>query len=74
MHNDISEVSKGDSNIMGDFYHGNIKWDSLQSTGLEDQMFVCLVYDNFLTQHNIRTNQNGKGIIYSAVLTEIIRR
>ena len=36
---------------MGDFNHGNIKWDSLQSTGVEDQRFLCLVQDNFLTQH-----------------------
>ena len=36
---------------MGDFNHGNIKWDSLQSTGVEDQMCLCLVQDNFLTQH-----------------------
>ena len=32
---------------MGDFNHGNIKWDTLQSTGVEDN----LVQDNFLTQH-----------------------
>ena len=49
--NAISEVSKGDCIIMGDFNHGNIKWDSLQSTGVEDQRFLCLVQDNFLTQH-----------------------
>ena len=36
---------------MGDFNHGNIKWDTLQSTGVEDSMFLCLVQDNFLTQH-----------------------
>ena len=36
---------------MGDFNHGNIQWDSLQSTGVEDQRFLCLVQDNFLTQH-----------------------
>ena len=36
---------------MGDFNHGNIKWDTLQSTGIEDQTFLCLVQDNFLTQH-----------------------
>ena len=36
---------------MGDFNHWNIKWDTLQSTGLEDQMLLCLVQDNFLTQH-----------------------
>ena len=36
---------------MGDFNHGNIKWDSQQSTGVEDQKCLCLVQDNFLTQH-----------------------
>ena len=51
IHNAISEVSKGDCIIMGEFNHGNIKWDSLQSTGVEDQRFLCLVQDNFLTQH-----------------------
>ena len=51
IHNAISEVSKGDCIIMGDFNHGNIKWDSLQSTGVEDQRFLCLVQENFLTQH-----------------------
>ena len=33
IHNAVSEVSKGDCVIMGDFNHGNIKWDTLQSTG-----------------------------------------
>ena len=28
IHNAISEVSKGDCIIMGDFNHGNIKWDT----------------------------------------------
>ena len=51
IHNAISEVSKGDCIIMGDFNHGNIKWDSLQSTRVEDQQFLCLVQDIFLTQH-----------------------
>ena len=36
---------------MGDFNHGNIKWDTLQSTGVEDSTLLCLVQDNFLTQH-----------------------
>ena len=57
---------------MGDFNHGNIKWDSLQSTGVEDQRFLCLVQDNNSTC--IRTNQSGEGIRYSAILTERIRR
>ena len=51
LHNAISEVSKVDCIIMGDCNHGNIKWDTLQSTGVEDQTFLCLVQDNFLTQH-----------------------
>ena len=33
IHNAITEVSKG-TIIMGDFNHGNIKWDTLQSTGV----------------------------------------
>ena len=36
---------------MGDFNLGNIKWDTQQSTGVEYQQFLCLVQDNFLTQH-----------------------
>ena len=51
IHNAISEVNKGDCIIMGDFNHGNIKWDTLLSTGVEDQRFLCLVQDNFLIQH-----------------------
>ena len=39
-------MSKGDCIIMDDFSHVNIKWDALQSTA-----FLCLVRDNFLTQH-----------------------
>ena len=51
IHNAISEVSKGEYIVMGDFNHGNIKWDSPHSTGVEDQKCLCLVQDNFLTQH-----------------------
>ena len=40
IYNAISEVSI----IMGDFNHGNIKWDSLQSTGVDDQTFLCAWY------------------------------
>ena len=36
---------------MGDFNHGDIKLDTLQSTGVEDLMFLCLLQDSFLTQH-----------------------
>ena len=38
--NAISEVSKGECirPIMGDFNHGNIKWDTQQSTGVENSL------------------------------------
>ena len=56
---------------MGDFNHGNIKWDTLQSTGVE-----VFVPDTgpFLDSTCIRTNQSNKGIRYSAILTERTRR
>ena len=44
-------MSKGDCIIMGDVNHGNIKVDPLQSTGVDDQKWLCIVQDNFLTQH-----------------------
>ena len=51
IHTAITEVSKGDCIIKGDFNHGITKWDTLQCTGVEYQTFLCLVKDNFLTQH-----------------------
>ena len=41
IHNDIREVSKEECIIMGGFNHGNIKWDTQQSTGVEDQKFCA---------------------------------
>ena len=71
IHNAINEVSKGDCIIMGDFNHGNIKWDTLQSTGVE--VFVPGT-GQFPNSTCIRTNQSSAGIRYSAVLTERICR
>ena len=51
IHNAIKEVSKRDCIIMGDFNHGHIQWTSLHSTGREDQEFLNLVQDSFLSQH-----------------------
>ena len=48
--NAIKEVSKGECIIMGDF-NGHIQWKSLESTGGEDQQFLFLIQDSFLTQH-----------------------
>ena len=60
IHNAISEVSKGKCTIMGDFIHGNIKWDTQQSTGVEDQTFVCLLRDNFVTQHALEPTRAAR--------------
>ena len=40
--NVIREVSKGDCIVLGDFNNGNIQWDTLVSTGVEDQQCMCL--------------------------------
>ena len=74
IHNAINEVSKGDCIIMGDFNHGNIKWDTLQSTGVEDSTFVVPGTVQFPNSTCIRNNQSSEVIVYSAVLTERIRR
>ena len=47
---------------MGDFNHGNSKWDTLQSTGVEYQQFVCLEQDIFLTQHVLEPTR-AKGVL-----------
>ena len=60
LHNAITEVSKGDCIIVRGFNHGNIKWDTLQSTGVEDQKFLCLIQDNFLTQHMLEPTRAAR--------------
>ena len=45
------EVSKGECIIMGNFNYGHIQWKSLESTGGEDQQFLFLIQDSFLTLH-----------------------
>ena len=51
MQNAIEELSKGECIIMGDFNHRHTQWKSLESTGGEDQQFLLLIQDSFLTQH-----------------------
>ena len=75
IHNAISEVSKGDCIIMGDFNHGNIKWDTLVTEHRCRQPKVVVPgTGQFLDSTCIRTNQSNKGIRYSAILTERTRR
>ena len=69
IHNAISEVSKGDCVIMRDFNHGNIIWDTLQSTGVEDQNVLRLVQDTFLTQHVSEPTRATK-VLYTVLTSQ----
>ena len=53
---------------MGDFNHGQIQWTSVQSTGREDQEFLNLVQDSFLSLHVLDPTRGKKvlGIILSS--------
>ena len=58
---------------MGDFNHGHIQWKSLESTGGEDQQFIFLIQESFLTQHVLEPTTNGRKCIrYSFVITKRI--
>ena len=61
--NAIKEVSKGECIIMGDFNHGHIQWKFLESTGGEDQQFLFLIQDSFLTQHVLEPTR-GESILH----------
>ena len=62
------EVSKEECIIMGDFNHGHIQWKSLESTGGEDQQFLFLIQDSFLTQHVLEPTrgENALDIVLSS--------
>ena len=51
---------------MGDFNHGHIQWNSLESTEGEDQQFLFLIQDSFLTQHVLEPTrgENVFDIVY----------
>ena len=55
---------------MGEFNHGHIQWASLQSTGREDQEFLNLVQDSFLSQHVSGPTRGKKRVGHSIELTE----
>ena len=55
----IREVSKGECVIMGDFNHGHIQWESLESAGGDDHQFLLLTQDCFLTQHVLEPTKGG---------------
>ena len=64
--NAIKEISKGECIIMGYFNHGHIQWKSLESTGGEDQQFLFLIQDNFLTQHMLEPTR-GENLLVDNV-------
>ena len=55
----IREVSKGECVIMGDFNHGHIQLESLESAGGDDHQFLLLTQDCFLTQHVLEPTRGG---------------
>ena len=58
----IKEVSKGECIIMGDFNLGHIQWKYLESTGGDDQYFLCLIQESFLTQHMLEPTR-GENVL-----------
>ena len=47
----MKEVSKGECIIMGYFNNGHIQWKYLKNTGFDNQQFIFLIQDSFLSQH-----------------------
>ena len=47
---------------MGDFNHVHIHWNYLESTGIEDQQFLFLIQDSFITQHVLQPTR-GENVL-----------
>ena len=47
---------------MGDFNHGHIQYKFLESRGGEDQQFLLLIQDSFLTQHMLEPTR-GENVL-----------
>ena len=65
--NTIKEVNKGECIIMGDFSHG--QWTYLESTWGEDQQFLFLIQDSFLTQHVLQPTR-GENVLDIALFSQ----
>ena len=63
LQNAIKEVSKGKCIIMGDFNDGHIQWKSQESRRGDDQQFLLLIHDGFLTQ-NVLEPTRGENVLY----------
>ena len=58
----IRDVSKGECVIMGDFNHDHKQWVSLESAGGDDNQFLLLTQDCFLTQHVLEPTRDGNAL------------
>ena len=47
---------------MGYFNHGHIQWKPLESTGVDDQQFLFLIQESFLTQ-NVLEPTRGEHVL-----------
>ena len=56
---------------MGDFNHGHIQLKCPESTGGEDQQFLFLIQDSFLTQHVLEPTR-GENVLDSFIITKRI--
>ena len=56
----IREVSKGECVIMGDFNHGHIQWESLESAGGDDHQFLLLSQDQIHFNIKVKTGNTYK--------------
>ena len=67
LHNAIKEISKRECVTMGDFNHGHIQLKSLESVGRDDQPFLLIIQDCFLTQHVLKpTGGNELDLVFSS--------
>ena len=48
---------------MGDFNHGHIQWESLESAGGDDHQILLLTQDCFLIQHVLEPTRGGNVLI-----------
>ena len=62
----IHEVTKGECIIMGDSNHGHIQRKPLESTGGDDQQFLFLIQDSFLTKHVLEPTREDN-VLYSVL-------
>ena len=60
IHNALRYVSKGTCIVIGYSNHGNIQYDALESTWVEDQQCMCLIQYNFVTLHILEPTRGAR--------------